>query len=104
MGFYKMIRAEEVAVCFSGLARAEHEWVIERTKKILPYDTFFSTWEGYTVPRNISDCKLFPEPKYDYHNLIETKTKPDCMLWKKYTTPPPPHRTSGEKMWGPKKN
>jgi len=96
-----MIKTDEVAVCFSGLARDEHEWVIERTKKILPYDTFFCTWEGYAVPKNASDCKLFPEPKYDYHNLIETKTKPDCTLWKKYTKTPPPNGRGGKIWWKP---
>jgi len=102
MGLCQMIKAEEVAVCFSGLARAEHEWVIERTKNILPYDTFFSTWEGYDMPKNATGCELFPEPTYDYHNLVETKTKPDCSLWRKYTRTPTPGDRGGKIWW--KKN
>ena len=97
-----MIRANEVAVCFSGLPRAEHEWVIERTKKIFPYDTFFATWEGYDVPANVGECKQFKEPIYEYHNVLETKTKPDCSLWRKYTKKPTQTHRGGKIWW--KKN
>jgi len=99
--FYKMIRTNEIAVCFSGLPRAEHQWVIERTKKIFPYDTFFAKWKGRETTVGIKNCKEFEEPIYDYHNLIDTKTKPDCTLWKKYTRKPVAADRGGKIWWKP---
>jgi len=96
-----MIRADKIAVCFSGLPRGEHRWVIERTRKIFPYDTFFATWEGQDTPESITDCYRFPEPVYDYHNLIDTKTKPNCSLWSKYTRKPADGGKGGKIWWKP---
>jgi hypothetical protein len=96
-----VIKADEVAVCFSGLPREEHEWVIKRTKKILPYDTFFATWKGRELPNGVDNCLQFDEPEYGYHNLIDTKTKPDCTLWAKYTRKPTPGHRGGKIWWKP---
>ena len=87
-----MIRTDEIAVCFSGVSGDESDWVIQRVKKQLPYDTFFATWQGRKVPECATNCHFFPEPKYDYHNLLETKIKPNCDKWRKSATPPAPGR------------
>ena len=94
-----MIRKDQIAVCFSGLPREGHEWVIEHTKKIFPFDTFFSVWSGRDKPNGVDKCLQFDEPVYDYHNLLDTKTKPDCALWKKYTRPKTPGHRGGKIWW-----
>ena len=87
MGLYKMIKANEIAVCVSGLARPGYEEAIQIAKKVFPFDTFYMHWKGYDLP-NVDNLKLFDEPVYDYHNLLDTKYKPDCHIWKRYTKQP----------------
>jgi len=87
MGLYKMIKADEIAVCVSGLARPGYEEAIAIAKKVFPFDTFYMHWKGYDLP-NVNNLKLFDEPTYDYHNLLDTKYKPDCHIWKRYTKQP----------------
>jgi len=87
MGFRKMINADEVAVCVSGLARPGHEEALEVAKKVFPFDTFHMHWKGYTMPI-VDRLTLFDEPQYDYHNLIDTKYKPDGDIWRRYTQGP----------------
>lgn len=79
-----MIRADEVAVCVSGLAREGYKEAIERAKKVFPYDFFYMQWTGYPPP-DVTDCYFFNEPQYDYHNLLDTEYKPDCKIWRRYT-------------------
>ncbi len=97
-----MIRTDEIAVCFSGVSGDESDWVIQRVKNQLPYDTFFATWQGKKVPKGAANCHFFPEPKYDYHNLLETKIKPNCEKWRRSATPPAPGRKGG--TWHKKEN
>ena len=82
-----MIKADEIAVCVSGLARPGYEEAIAIAKKVFPFDTFYMHWKGYDLP-NVNNLKLFDEPTYDYHNLLDTKYKPDCHIWKRYTKQP----------------
>jgi hypothetical protein len=83
MGFCKMIKADEVAVCVSGLAREGHEKAIKIAREIFPYDFFYMHWKGYDIP-DVKPIELFDEPVYDYHNLLDTKYKPDCHIFRRY--------------------
>lgn len=76
-----------IAVCVSGLAREGYQEALEIAQKVLPYDFFYMQWKGYPEP-DVSDCHFFDEPEYNYHNLLETKYKPDCAIWKRYTKNP----------------
>ena len=78
-----MIRKEEIAVCINGLARDNYEHALKNTHKMFPYDTFYMHWSNRQKP-NVPNCLYVDEPVYDYHNILETKTKPDCPLWRKY--------------------
>jgi hypothetical protein len=73
-----------IAVCVSGLARPGYKQALEIAKSVFPYDTFHMHWKGYDAP-GVDQCKYFDEPHYDYHNLTETKYKPDCHIWRRYT-------------------
>ena len=44
-------------------------------------------WRGYPEP-DVPNCFLVDEPIYNYHNLIDTKTKPNCSTWRRYTKKP----------------
>ena len=79
MGFGQVI-----AVCVSGLARPGYKQALEIAKSVFPYDTFHMHWKGYDAPE-VDQCEYFDEPHYDYHNLTETKYKPDCHIWRRYT-------------------
>ena len=82
-----MIRADEIAVCVSGLAREGYKEAIERAKKVFPYNFFYMQWTGYPQP-DVTDCYFFNEPQYDYHNLLDTKYYPKCPVLRKYTIKP----------------
>jgi hypothetical protein len=41
-----MIRADEIAVCVSGLAREGYKEAIERAKKVFPYNFFICSGQG----------------------------------------------------------
>lgn len=86
MGLCEMINKDEIAVCYSGLARPGYEESIEIAKRVFPFDTFYMHWKGYELPK-VDNLKLFDEPVYQYHNLLETKYKPDCHIWRRYTKP-----------------
>lgn len=73
-----------IAVCVSGLARPGYKQALELAKTVFPYDTFYMHWKGYDAPE-VDQCEYFDEPHYDYHNLTETKYKPDCHIWRRYT-------------------
>lgn len=81
-----MIRPNEIAVCVSGLAREGYKEAIVLAQKIFPYDFFYMQWKNYPIP-NVPSCEIFEEPVYNYHNLLDTKYKPDCNIWKRYTNP-----------------
>ena len=88
---------DDVAVCFSGIIREPKEHSvhnIKRTKSMLPYDTFFATWDNYDLPVG-EECKTFPEPIYDYHNLFDIEQPPDKLL-KKFTGPGGKYRPEGK--------
>jgi len=86
MGLNKVMKSDEIAVCVSGLARPGYKKALEIAKKVFPFDTFYMQWQGYAPPE-VDDCRFFEEPVYNYHNLTETKYKPDCHIWRRYTTP-----------------
>ena len=86
MGLCEMINKDEIAVCYSGLARPGHKESIEIAKRVFPFDTFYMHWKGYELPK-VDNLQLFDEPVYQYHNLLETKYKPDCHIWRRYTKP-----------------
>jgi len=79
-----MINPDEVAVCVSGLARPGHEEALKIAKRVFPFDTFHMHWKGYELPK-VDNLILFDEPVYEYHNLLDTKYKPDCDIWRRYT-------------------
>jgi hypothetical protein len=88
---------DDVAVCFSGIIREpkeHHLQIIKRIKSILPYDTFFATWDNYDLPVG-EECKTFPEPIYDYHNLFDVEQPPDQLL-KRVTGPGGKYRPEGK--------
>ena len=76
-----------IAVCVSGLAREGYKEVLQIAKKIFPYDFFYMQWKGYPKP-DVPNCFLTDEPVYNYHNLLDTKTKPNCPVWRRYTKKP----------------
>ena len=76
-----------IAVCVSGLAREGYKEVLQFAKKIFPYDFFYMQWKGYPKP-DVPNCFLTDEPVYNYHNLLDTKTKPNCPTWRRYTKKP----------------
>ena len=76
-----------IAVCVSGLAREGYKEVLQIAKKVFPYDTFYMQWKGYPTP-DVPNCFLTDEPVYNYHNLLDTKTKPNCPVWRRYTKKP----------------
>ena len=82
-----MIEANEIAVCVSGLAREGYKEALQIAKKVFPYATFYMQWKGYPKP-DVPNCLLIDEPVYDYHNLLDTKTKPNCPVWTRYTKKP----------------
>ena len=82
-----MIGADEIAVCVSGLAREGYKEVIERAKKVFPYNFFYMQWEGYPQP-DVPVCEYFIEPVYNYHNLLDTKYRPECAVLKRVTRTP----------------
>ena len=47
MGLCEMINKDEIAVCYSGLARPGYEESIEIAKRVFPFDTFYMHWKGY---------------------------------------------------------
>ena len=75
-----------IAVCVSGLARSGYKKAIQIAQEVFPYDFFYMQWKGYDQPE-VANCQFFDEPIYDYHNLLETKYKPDCHIWRRYTRP-----------------
>ena len=75
-----------IAVCVSGLARPGYKKALEIARKVFPYDFFYMHWKDYDPPE-VEDCRFFDEPSYNYHNLLETKYKPDCHIWRRYTRP-----------------
>jgi hypothetical protein len=96
-----MIKRDEIAVCINGLARENYEAALKNIHKVFPYDTFYMHWSGRQKP-NVPDCLYMDEPTYDYHNILETKTKPDCTIWQKYTRKPePPQGRGGKIHWKP---
>ena len=67
MGLCEMINKDEIAVCYSGLARPGYEEFIEIAKRVFPFDTFYMHWKGYELPK-VDNLQLFDEPVYQYHN------------------------------------
>ena len=82
-----MIKADEIAVCVSGLAREGYKEALQIAKRVFPFDTFHMHWKGYDLP-DVDNLTLFDEPVYEYHNLLDTKYKPDCDIWRRYTQGP----------------
>ena len=76
-----------IAVCVSGLAREGYQQALEIAKKVFPYDFFYMQWKNYPKP-DVPNCFLADEPVYNYHNLLDTKTKPNCPTWRRYTKKP----------------
>jgi hypothetical protein len=96
-----MINKEEVAVCISGLARENYKFALKNIHKVFLYDTFYMHWdrgENISVP----NCLYVKEPQSEYHNILETRIKPDCRLFNKFTRKPdPPQHRGGKIHWKP---
>ena len=87
LNYYKMIK--KIAVCVSGISSRipEYKKVIENQKKVFgQYDFFYQQWSGYPKP-DTPNCEINPEPVWDYHCILEAKTKPDCDIYRRYTRP-----------------
>ncbi len=96
-----MLDESKIAICISGLFRKGCDTSLKNIYKALPYDTFYLHWEGYDKP-NVPNCVFVPEPKYDYHCTLDTKTKPDCKIYRSaYRPPNPPHDRGGKMWWKP---
>ena len=67
-------------------AISAYKKAIQIAQEVFPYDFFYMQWKGYDQPE-VANCQFFDEPIYDYHNLLETKYKPDCHIWRRYTRP-----------------
>jgi hypothetical protein len=87
LNFYKMTK--KIAVCVSGITSRipEYKQVIEHQKKVFgEYDFFYQQWSGYPKP-DVPNCELNPEPTWDYHCILESRVKPDCDIYRRYTKP-----------------
>ena len=79
----------KIAVCVSGITSRipEYKKVVELQKKVFNgYDFFFQQWKDYPEP-DVPNCLYTDEPTWDYHCILETKVKPDCDIFRRYTKP-----------------
>ena len=57
---------------------------LEIAKKVFPFAFYYMQWKGYPEP-DVPNLFLTDEPVYNYHNITETKTKPDCDIFREYS-------------------